>query len=166
MIAPSKLFAKTGAMFLQHKRQFSEAEKAMDQNDLETADDILSEILKSNSDVIEALFNRALIRQRLKKTEEALVDINRLIQLRPENALALMLKGEILLEANRFAEAYESLLASVRIEKDNGRTYCSLGRAAAALGKPLEAVEYFEQALQFEQQYTLATFMADYWAKN
>lgn len=148
-------------MFLRHRKNFSAAEDAIQKDDFEKADSILSEIIQDDEACIEALFNRALVRQRRRDYEAALVDINQLIELRPENSIALMLKGEILLDQGHFEQAYAELHKACVLEKDNGRAFCSLAKAAAKLGKRHEAIDYLEQALHFEQQYTLASVLTD-----
>lgn len=153
-------------MALKKKKILAEAEQAVEAQRLEEAEALFGQILAEDAKHIEALFNRALVRQRMKRFADALTDIERLIELRPENSIALMLKGEILLDQNKAQDAYDILLKACELEKDNGRAFCSLGLATAALGKKSEAVDYFEQALHFEQHYTLARVFADLLTKN
>ncbi|PIR23782.1 MAG: hypothetical protein COV44_01135 [Deltaproteobacteria bacterium CG11_big_fil_rev_8_21_14_0_20_45_16] len=152
------------ARFWQKRSNFLQAQKALENNDYSKAESLLSSILESDAEAIEALLHRALARLRLKRFDEALTDAEKLTLLRPDNGLGFMIKGEILLEISRFAEAKASLLHAIGLEKDNGRAFFQLGRACAALKELQESADYFEIALQFEPSYSWAQYMATFYA--
>lgn len=143
-------------MFFRHRSKLKMAQDALESNNYAQAETLFSEILEASPEAVEAILHRALIRLRLQKHEEALADAEKVISLRAENSLGLMIKGEILLELERFSEAYEALYKACEIEKDNGRAFYGLSRACIGLGKKHEAADYMEVALQFERDYTLS----------
>lgn len=143
-----------------YRRRFKRAQALMESSDLEGAEKILSELIEENPKVPEVVLHRAYCRARLKKFDEALVDIDRAILLRPENAVMHMIRGEILLDQQKYSEAFVSLKRACDLERDNGRAFFHLGEAALRLGRKQEAADYFEYALQFERDYCLSRWMS------
>lgn len=152
-------------MKLKRHRLFREAENALDKNDYQNGERLLTEVI-SQGESVEVLLQRSLVRVRLKQFNDAISDARRAMELHPENALGPMILGEALLEMGDFAEAEKAYLEAIKIEKDNGRAYWGLGKACAFLGKRLEAADYFELALQFERDYCLAHFMAEVFSQR
>jgi tetratricopeptide (TPR) repeat protein len=143
-------------MFFRHLSQFREAEAFLEENRYEEAEKALSQVLEKTPDTFEALLYRALTRLYLGRLKDAHHDAQRAVEIRPNNGVGLMIRGEIELEQAAPAKAYESFRACVLIEKDNGRALFGLAKSAAQLGKKFEAAEAMEQALQFEKDFVMA----------
>lgn len=151
---------------LKHKKELDSAQRALEKNDYEAAEQDFSKIIEKDAEAIESLLHRALVRLRLGKFEEAIIDADRVVSLRPDHSLGLMIKGEILLEQKKFAEAFDALKKACEIEADNGRAFCGLARACFGLGKKHEGADYLEIALQFERDYTLSQCFAEMLSKG
>jgi len=139
---------------------FLRAQNAVEENQFDVADRVYSDILDADGNAMEALLHRAHLRLRMQKLNEALADIERFTQARPESGVGHMLMGEILIEKKDLIRAHQSLQTACRLEKDNGRAYYQLGRVCMELGRKHEAADYFEQALFFERDYAMAQWMA------
>jgi len=81
------------------------------------------------------------------KTAYALEEIDRALQLQPQHAEALGLRGLVLLQAGDSAAAISHLRQAVRIEPDNPGLLNNLGWALCQSGKPQTAMPYLERAL-------------------
>gem|GEM_PF-4656027 len=165
-IAPDARPRQTRGMFLKHHKNFLKAQRALEANDYQKADEVFSAILDKDPDAVEARLHRALARLRLQNYETALADAEEIIKTRPDSAFGLMIKGEILLEQKKFDEAYNSLLAACEMERDNGRAFYDLARACIGLGKKHEAADYMELALAFERDYTFAQCFTEILSQN
>lgn len=143
------------------RRKFLNVQQKIENNELEAAEILLSEILASDGDLVEALFHRVYVRQRLQRLDAALEDARKCIEIRPEHGIFYMACGEILLEQGSLIEAYTALKKACEMEKDNGRAFYFLGKTALLLGRKAEAGDYFETALQFERDFTLAQMMVE-----
>jgi tetratricopeptide (TPR) repeat protein len=149
-----------------YRRAFLKAQKHLEENQFSASEAIYSQLLDEDSKQVEARLHRAYVRMRMGMTEEALIDAQICVDERPENGVMFMLHGEILLDKGDPLQAYASLLKACGLEKDNGRAYFHLGRACLLLGKKKEAADYFEIALQFERDYTMAQFMSEVFAQS
>lgn len=141
------------------RRLFLDAQHKLSLNDYLGAENLLEDVLAQDPKHAEAYLHLAYVRMRQGKLDEALEDISKGIELRPDNGVYPMVKGEILLKKSLYKEAYDSLKKAVDLERDNGRAYFHLGQAAAQLGQSEEAAEYIEIALQFERDYVLSHWM-------
>lgn len=148
-------------MFWKHRRSFAKAQEALEKNDYPAAEEKLTQLLTADPDAIEALLHRALTRLRLRRADEALQDALRAAELRPENAVAFMVCGEVLLSLHRYEEAYDKFRHACSIERDNGRAFYGWAKACIALQKKEEAADYFEIALQFERDYVYAQVFSE-----
>lgn len=81
-----------------------------------------------------ALVRRAVALHRQAKTDEALAEIDALLARRPDDPLALELKGQILLESRRFAAAAQTYGRAAALAPGEAMMLAGQGRALLALG--------------------------------
>lgn len=96
-----------------------------------------------------SLMTRAVALHRRPEPRAALDAVDRLIALRPEDPYYHELKGQILFESGRGAEAVEPLRRAVALAPEEPLIRGALGRALLALGDPArdrEALETLEAA--------------------
>jgi tetratricopeptide (TPR) repeat protein len=148
-------------MFWKNRQLFQKAQEALERNDFAEAERELSLLLEKSPEAIEALWHRALVRVRLGRKEEALDDARRASDLRPENAIGFMILGEVFFSLSAYQEAYESFQKACRMEKDNGRAFFGWAKASLALGRPEEAADHMEVALQFERDFVNAQMFVE-----
>lgn len=148
-------------MFWKHRQKFREAQNALESNEYSRAELLLSELLEKDSEAIEALLHRALVRLRMGKADLALADSQKVVELRPESGVGFMVRGEVQLSLGLYQEAYESFQKACRLERDNGRAYYGWARACLGLKKKEEASDYMEIALQFERDYVYAQVFSE-----
>jgi predicted Zn-dependent protease len=95
------------------------------------------------------LYERAIALHRLPDPEAAVAAADRLIALRPNDPYYLELKGQILLESGRGAEAVPAYRAAVRLAPDEPLLKAGLGRALLQSNDPAanaEALGVLEEA--------------------
>jgi cytochrome c-type biogenesis protein CcmH/NrfG len=88
------------------------------QGQLQTAEAICGEILRSQTDHSEALLLRGLIEVQTGRTAEAAVSIHRSIQKNPTRAVAHALLGDALLSLSRPDEALDSYQNALRLDRN------------------------------------------------
>lgn len=77
------------------------------------------------------------------KTESALAEVNRAIELDARSVAARTLRGKLLLDAGRTREAIPDLELAARIEPDSRAAVYNLARAYRSIGKTAEAQTLF-----------------------
>ncbi|MEO1251618.1 MAG: M48 family metalloprotease [Pseudomonadota bacterium] len=100
-----------------------------------------------------AHYARAVAYYRVAKMDEAISEIDTLIDEAPENPFFHELKGQMLFEFGRTEEAIAPHRQSVRLLPDNALLRINLGRALLATSDPLEieqSVQEFKNALLLE----------------
>ena len=92
----------------------------------------------------------------LRKQErytEALAAYRTVLEIDPEYARAHVGLGDSLFQLRRYAEALDALARAVALQPelpDAGSVHRLMGRAAHELGRPAEAAEHYERALQLD----------------
>jgi tetratricopeptide (TPR) repeat protein len=138
---------------------FVKAQTELEENRLDGADRLYTEIIEKDPKSMEAVLHRAYLRMRMNRFDEALVDISKFTTARPENGVGFLIQGEILLQKKEYMRAYEVLKKACLLEKDNGRAYFQWGLACLELGRKEEAADYFEHSMQFERDYVFSQWM-------
>jgi predicted Zn-dependent protease len=97
------------------------------------------------------LYRRAIALHRLADTQAALATLDRLDRLRPDDPFYLALRGQILFEAARPAEAVAPYRRALALAPDEPLIAGALGRALLASGAPgaeAEALRILERAVR------------------
>ena len=105
--------------------------------------------LADEADSEPVLYARAVARHRLPAPREALATVDRLLEMRPDDPYYLELKGQMLFESGRPAEAVPLYRRAVAEAPDRALIKTGLGRALLALGTPeadREALSVLEAA--------------------
>ncbi|HJT29641.1 MAG TPA: tetratricopeptide repeat protein [Pyrinomonadaceae bacterium] len=93
----------------------------------------------------------------LNRPVQALPELERALELEPDNARACHLRGATLINLHRYQEAVNSLQLAVDLyaaqDVENAEVYADLGEALRASGKYKEAKTTFKQALNLEPEY-------------
>ena len=87
------------------------------------------------------LYERAIALHRLPDPDAAVAAADRLIAMRPNDPFYLELKGQILLESGRAAEAIPAYRAAVRLAPDEPLLKAGLGRALLQSNDPAASAE-------------------------
>jgi predicted Zn-dependent protease len=92
------------------------------------------------------LYRRAIAEFRMSETDRALATLDRLLALRPKDPFYRELRGQILFESGRPAEAVPAYREAVALAPDEPLIAGSLGRALLAAGQDAEALKVLERA--------------------
>jgi predicted Zn-dependent protease len=104
-------------------------------------------------DGLPAAYGRAIAYYRLPDLPKALAEIDRLIADHPDDPYFHELKGQMLFENGRIADAIPPYRESVRLAPDSALLRIGLARALVESGDPVlenEAVDHLEEAVQKE----------------
>ncbi len=124
-----------------------EAELLRSSGQAERAVDLLAEPLAENSSNIDLLYARAISAATAGNVDLAEQDLRRIIQIDPDNGMALNALGYTLTDqTDRHYEAYRLIRRALEFEPDDPATLDSMGWVLFRLGRAEEAVEYLERA--------------------
>ncbi len=108
---------------------------------------VLSEALRRFPDHPDLLYLRAMVADELERYELVLQDLQKLVQLRPEDPQALNALGYTLLDRfGKVAEAKPYLEKALKLRPDDAAIQDSYGWLLFKEGKPEEAIRYLQQA--------------------
>ncbi len=88
----------------------------------------------------------AIAHHRNADLPRALAAINRALEIRPDDPYYHELKGQILFESRRFAEAAKAYARATSLAPRDALILGALGRALLAAGKPREAIAHLERS--------------------
>lgn len=99
-----------------------------------------------------AIYARAIAYHKNAQTQNALRDMDRLLDLRPDDAYYVELKGQILLEANQASAAIPYYKRAAEILPDEALITAGLGRAYLSTNQPKEALPLLQRAYRTDQR--------------
>jgi len=100
--------------------------------------------LADSPDSESALYTRAIALHRLPASAEAVLEVERLIALRPRDPFYIELKGQILLESGDAALAVPAYRRAMSLAPDEPLILAGLGRALLQLNDPAADIEALE----------------------
>ena len=92
------------------------------------------------------------------KIKDALVTSKKVIELSPENEIAINLHGIILTDLKEFAEAEKYLLKAISLNPDFADAHNNLGNVLRELGRLEEAEDRYRQVIRLNPDFLLAHF--------
>jgi tetratricopeptide (TPR) repeat protein len=109
-------------------------------------------------DYAEALYNRGVTLQELKRFDEALASYDRALVVRPDFAQALRNRGLTLQELKRFDEALASYDRALALRPDDAEALNNRGNTLKELKRSDEALASYDRALAVQPDYTQAFY--------
>ena len=103
-------------------------------------------------DEAEVYINRGVAKSQLGEYEEALVDYNEAIRLKPDNVEVYINRGPTNLILGEYAEALVDLNEVIRLQPDFARAYVNRAEAKVNLNHINEAKSDFQTALELAEQ--------------
>lgn len=140
----------------------NEAEKALENGDLETARALWKEIAARNKDA-PSFFSYARLSHKLEKWDDAESAFAEALRLDPDFSLAMEGMGILWYErtdrdeAESFRTARDWYLKAIKLDR-NARALTLLGSSYLALGDSTAAQDALEQAIQIDPQYEEAMY--------
>jgi tetratricopeptide (TPR) repeat protein len=126
----------------------------------------IPEFLNNSTDAIQSIstptqesyrhYGNATDLAKAGKLPEALLEVEKSLQLHPFYAKAHHDKGFILFKMGRDLEAIECFKKAIELEPEDGKAYNSLGFVLESQGNVKEAVEYYNRALEIDPYLTNA----------
>jgi tetratricopeptide (TPR) repeat protein len=94
------------------------------------------------------MFKNKLNNFKNKKIELAIEDIDRSLEINPDNLIRLRNKGIVLVNLNKYEEAIDMMDELLKINPNDSRILSRKGLALEILGKHLESLEYIDRSLE------------------
>jgi predicted O-linked N-acetylglucosamine transferase (SPINDLY family) len=129
-----------------HRRDWNEAEQ------------LCRAILTARPDAFDSLYMLGMIAAQTQRANEAADWLGRAVSVKPADALARNLYGNVLQALHRFPEAIESYEQALRIQPDYAEAFNNRGVALHALNRFAEAIESYERALDARAGYAEALY--------
>ena len=135
---------------------------------MEKINDALLNLIKcinlSNNNFPEAYFQKSICLCKLNRKEEAILDLEKAIELNPFNYEYYYNKGKILMENEKFNLAIEEFQNSLENMNDNeiNDIFYKLGFCALKINKFNDAIEYFENSIENVEKNTEKFFKESY----
>ena len=139
-----------------------EAEALARHEQLDTSLQVYREALVFFPDSIQLLYSRSLIFDQLDDIESAERDLRQLLSLDPDNVTALNALGYTLANrTDRYQEAYELIERAYQARPEDAAIIDSMGWVLYRLGKPLEALEYLQKAMDIIPDHEIAAHLGE-----
>lgn len=94
--------------------------------------------------------DKALILDKIGKTEEALLSFSKAISLNPNNAITWLNKGLTLLRMRKFKESIECFDTALKLNRNYAKAWYNKGRALALLGENDKAQPCLDMARKLD----------------
>jgi tetratricopeptide (TPR) repeat protein len=147
----------------QHHLELSPVAQALDEvrqlvakGDLEAAEQVCDDTLKSNPNNIPVLRQLAMLASSGGRHSVAEGLLKKVISLSPDDFRAYADFGRFLGTIARFPEAIEALEKAIALEPDNVRVHRALGDYLAISGRSADALASYDRALHLDPDYTPA----------
>ncbi len=145
-----------------------QAELYNQQKQYEQAFNLLTKALADSPDQKELLYTRALIAERIGRSEVVEADLKKILAQEPDNVEALNALGYTLLsKPERYVEAEKYLQKALRLRPNEAVIIDSYGWLQFKLGNTEKALKYLQQAYQKQQENEIAAHLAEaLWASG
>jgi tetratricopeptide (TPR) repeat protein len=104
--------------------------------------------VRLDGELAEAYLNRGVLRDQGGKTDAAIDDFTRAIELAPQRVDPYRARGTVFLKRGFFDLAFADLTEAVRLDPSSHEAFCQRARACLELGKYAEAVEDSRSAIR------------------
>jgi len=137
-----------------------------DEGDSATALELLDSALQRYPDSEPLRYSRAVTLERLERIDDALAQLEQLVEGRPRDPVALNALGYTLAEHNRELKRAKSLIGdALKMTPDNPAVQDSMGWVQYRLGKNRDALKWLERAFESEHDGEIAAHVGEvYWA--
>ncbi|MEJ2392134.1 MAG: tetratricopeptide repeat protein [Gammaproteobacteria bacterium] len=113
------------------------------------ADDLYNEALSKMPDNLALLYARALVAEKLDKTDAALADLKKIIEADPNNVQALNAYGYTLVDRTKhIKEGFMYVQRAYNLQSDDPAILDSMGWAYYRMGNYPKAIEFLRKALK------------------
>ncbi len=129
----------------------TDADKALNQDDYETAIEIYRQYLEENPDSYEAQFGLARALAYSGNHEDAIKVLDELLADHPDDPDAHLLRGRVLSWGRYFTEAKEDLDFVTRNHPDYADAWSALGDLYRWSGRPDEAIEVYTKLIELRE---------------
>ncbi|MBN2445622.1 MAG: protein kinase [Phycisphaerae bacterium] len=131
--------------------------RALAEADPQRSIELLTAALRDEPSSFEALMARASLLSRLDRLDDARIDAECAVRLRPEDGFAWYNLGTLLVRLEKYADAIPALERAVRLRADHAAAWFNLGMSRELSGRAGAAVPAYETAIR------LAPRAARYW---
>ncbi len=143
----------------QLQAQLKKAESLLQQNKLDKAELLLSNVCKKTPRLLPAWLMLASIYGRKRQYQGVIDCAKKVISLDPKNAVAYSMVGSACCALQNYEEAIKQLNKALKLDKNNAGILNNLGSALYASGKPEQAITILQRVLQLAPGHPQAHFV-------
>lgn len=137
-------------------KEFEAGVEALKEGRFEIADSLFTVLLRNDPDHAGALNNRAFALLRLGRAEEALKDANRAVELKPNDAVYRITRGEVLYQIGSISEALADATTATEQDSRNADAWYFLSSVRLATDDAHGAMNAVRKALEYAPRMLLA----------
>jgi len=165
-----KYLADIPAVTIEQRVQVRQAEAQLlrDANDNEGAYEVLKLALKEHPDSTDLLYDSAMVAEKLDRIDDAEARLRRVVELKPDDAMALNALGYTLVDRTpRIQEGFALIERANKLSPDDSFILDSMGWALFKLGRYAEAETYLRRAMKERPDPEIAAHLGEVlWAKG
>ena len=148
----------TAAMVAEARRDFAA-------HDYQGAESIYTQILRKDEKNVYTLANLATIQLELNRLDDAEKHVDRALELAPDDAYSLLVRGEIKFREQKYQDSLDALSKAAKLDPQNAEVQNYLGLALSQEGQRKPAETAFRKAIELDPSYgsahnNLAVFYA------
>ncbi len=117
---------------------------------------LLTQAIMAKDDYAEAYQLRAEVLWQMKQVKDAAEDVQKLLEMNPEDESALLLKGEILATTGKPEEAHELFAQVTALNPFNEKAYLLAADLYVAAQEPDRAIAVYDEALEVNPNFAQA----------
>ena len=137
---------------------FALAVQNRQKNNLEVAENLYREILKTNPDHFESIFDLGALLAQTKRFDLAIPLLHQAIQIQPNYADSHYNLGVAWQELGEYQKAMSSYEKAITIQPDYTKAYNNIGRVLQELGQHQKAMSSYEKAITIQPDYAKAHY--------
>jgi len=118
-------------------------------------------ILKEDPDNVNALVDKGVTLQNIRKIKQAISSYDKVLAIAPDNLDALLNKGAALHSNQKYLQAIDCYDKALKVDKRCAMALAYKGLSLGEMGKLQDAIKYFKKALSIDKYYDLANISND-----
>jgi len=140
------------------KETFALAVQNQQKNNLQVAENLYKEVLKTNPNHFESIFFLGTLSLQIKNFNRAIQFLNQAIQIQPNHVDSHNNLGAVFFELGKFQKAISCYEKAIQINPNYAAAYSNLGNLlqAKALGERKKAISCYKKAIQIQPNHTNA----------
>ena len=138
------------------KETFALAVQNQQKNNLQVAENLYKEVLKTNPNHFESIFFLGTLSLQIKNFNRAIQFLNQAIQIQPNHVDSHNNLGAVFFELGKFQKAITCYQKAIQIQPNYAAAHYNLGKLFKSSGEYKKTISYYQKAIQINPNYAEA----------